>query len=205
MLLYSIKTGKNSICTLWMHSYNICKGTCVYNMYAVRDGSYMPLYVWDQKKISCWGLPSTFLGTEPHLCICHTGLWASRDSIVSTSCLTIGTLGYELLYPALHIVWGAKHRCSRWRGKHFTHWDFPQDAFFRNIFWSSVVCRGGRTPMDREGGVLRLINSLSLGWMCESLVQYFSLGVELHSRDSDVVLGVCKLLHESQIRLFIEK
>lgn len=134
MLLYSIKTGKNSICTLWMHSYNICMGTCVYNiMYVVRDGSYMPLYVWDQRKISCWGLPSTFLGTEPHLCICHTGLWASRDSIVSTSCLTIGTLGYELLYPALRIVWGAKLRCSRWCGKHFTHWDFPQDAFFRNI------------------------------------------------------------------------
>lgn len=43
--------------------------------------------------------------------------------------------------------------------------------------------------MDRKGWVLRLINCLSLGWICESLVQYFSLGIELHSGDPNVVLG----------------
>lgn len=59
--------------------------------------------------------------------------------------------------------------------------------------------------MDRKGWVLRLINCLNLGYICESLIQYPSLGVELHGRDSDVVLGVCKLLYESQIYLFIEK
>lgn len=91
-------------CILITFAWELVCMTC---MHIVWDGLYMSLYVWDQKKISCWGLPSTFLGTEPHLCVCYTGLWASRDSIVATSCLTIGMPGYGLLYPTLHIVWGA--------------------------------------------------------------------------------------------------